>query len=150
MGLFPTARRYQHLSEVEQLEWDVLVSVGEYKDSSASPPVAYPADHLYIIAFGATDIAHVRTRTKRGETSWYLTMNQEVVATQFTVGDQLPNRLQRLIREDLIQQLKLETVVARRPSSSTWPRIHDGSFDPSYGRLTAVCLRGAWNGGSGT
>lgn len=96
-GLFPTSRVINHLDEVRQAEWDVLITKNG----------CWPEAHVFTLSFGARRVVDVDGGYGADEGySWALDYSGYSKATEFVFPDDLPAGLARLIETDLLPKVK--------------------------------------------
>ncbi|WP_147447099.1 hypothetical protein [Corallococcus sp. CA054B] len=99
--LLPTCRTINALEEVEQHEWDLLITRHEF----------FAKSHLFIISIGCTDLGYVQhpiNETAAIHTGTFgVTTHSR--STEFIIPDHLPRELSLLIQRNLLPGLQSET-----------------------------------------
>ena len=110
-NFFPTKKRINHLQEIRQAEWDVLIT----KADTPGPDLEC---HLYVLSFGAVvidavDCAHFPTINETRDTlgpplgaAAAYGPHFRSLSTEFVIPDNLHPDISRLLDIDLIPKLK--------------------------------------------
>ena len=99
-GLVPTARAIESLGEIEQGEWDLLVTPGLVPSSTAP--------HLFVLASGGWfDRAHEVSPTAN-KTFTYLVREERSLATEFAIPKDLPPGVRAMVSSELLPAVTAE------------------------------------------